>query len=358
MGMPTLESSPVYSATDLVAFARALFQAAGCDDDKPQTIAELLVEADLMGHTTHGLALASAYLEELESGAMKPTGSPRVLSERGGAIVWDGEYLPGVWLTAKALDLACERARAHGPCAIAVRRSHHIACLAAYLQRATAKGLMAIIASSDPSDASVAPFGGRKPVFTPDPIAIGIPTSRAPILIDMSASITTNGLSARLRAEGKRYPALWALDTDGGPTDDPSVLVANPPGSILPTGGLDHGHKGYALALFVEALTQGLSGWGRAEAPSRWGASTFLQVFDPKAFGGLAAFTREMDWTAEACRTNPPTPGTVAVRLPGEAGLSRRRAALAEGVRLYPGVMESLAPWATKFGTPHPRGRS
>jgi LDH2 family malate/lactate/ureidoglycolate dehydrogenase len=356
--MPTLESSPVYSATDLVAFARALFQAAGCDDDKPQTITELLVEADLMGHTTHGLALASAYLEELESGAMKPTGSPRVLSERSAVIVWDGEYLPGVWLTAKALDLAGERARAYGLCAIAIRRSHHIACLAAYLQRATARGLMAIITSSDPSDASVAPFGGRKPVFTPDPIAVGIPTGGDPILIDMSASITTNGMSARLRAEGKRYPGLWALDADSNPTNDPSVLIANPPGSILPTGGLDHGHKGYALALFIEALTQGLSGHGRAEAPSQWGASTFVQVFEPEAFGGLADFRREMDWISEACRANPPVLGATAVRLPGQAALSRRRDSLAEGVRLYPGVMEALAPWATKFGVQLPGSHS
>jgi LDH2 family malate/lactate/ureidoglycolate dehydrogenase len=355
--MPALEPSPIYSVTDLIAFAGALFQAAGCDGDKPQTIAELLVEADVMGHTTHGLALAPAYLAELESGAMKPGGSPRVLSERGAVIVWDGDYLPGVWLTAKALDLACERARAHGLSAIVVRRSHHIACLAAYLQCATTKGLMAIIASSDPSDASVAPFGGRKPVFTPDPIAVGIPTGGDPILIDMGTSITSNGLSARLQTEGRRYPGLWALDPDGKPTSDPGVLIANPPGSILPIGGLDHGHKGYALALFVEALTQGLSGYGRAEAPSQWGACTFLQVFDPEAFGGLADFAREMDWTAEACRANPPAPGFSSMRLPGEAALSRRRAALAEGVRLYPGIMESLVPWAAKFGISLPGGR-
>ena len=46
-----------YRAADLVDFARALFAAAGCDGGKASaTIAEHLVEADLMGHTTHGLA--------------------------------------------------------------------------------------------------------------------------------------------------------------------------------------------------------------------------------------------------------------------------------------------------------------
>jgi L-lactate dehydrogenase len=51
-----------YRAADLVAYAAELFAAAGCDGDKPGVIAAGLVEADLLGHTTHGLALAPAYL--------------------------------------------------------------------------------------------------------------------------------------------------------------------------------------------------------------------------------------------------------------------------------------------------------
>jgi len=42
------------------------------------------------------------------------------------------------------------------------------------------------------------------------------------------------------------------------------------------------------------------------------------------------------------------------VRLPGEAGLKRRAAQLAEGVELYPGILSALAPWAKKFGVVAP----
>ena len=122
---------PAYRAEDLIDFARALFAAAGCDGRKPQVIAECLVEADLMGHSTHGLHLAAPYLGELESGAMATTGEPAVVADRGAAITWDGGMLPGVWLTARAIDLAVERAATLGLCAVAIRRSHHIACLAA-----------------------------------------------------------------------------------------------------------------------------------------------------------------------------------------------------------------------------------
>jgi LDH2 family malate/lactate/ureidoglycolate dehydrogenase len=151
----------LYTVSELVSFAHSLFLSAGCDDEKAKVIAEILIEADLMGHTTHGLALASNYLDEIERGIMLTHGDPKVLVDRGATIVWDGNYLPGVWLTASAVDLACERARLYGLCAIALRRSHHIACLSAYLQRATSHELMAIIASSDPSAASVAPYGGK-----------------------------------------------------------------------------------------------------------------------------------------------------------------------------------------------------
>ena len=157
-------------------------------------------------------------------------------------------------------------------------------------------------------------------------------------------------MADRLRREGKRFPGPWALDAAGHPTDDPDALFTDPPGTLLPTGGTDHGHKGYGLALMVEALTQGLGGFGRADAPTGWGASVFVQVIDPAAFGGGGRFRRQTGWLANACRATPPVPGVDAVRLPGERGLARKRRALAEGVALYPGIMDALAPYAAKFG--------
>src|SRR5262245_17520558 len=123
-----------YHTDELIQFTTALLAAAGCDDDKPATIAAGLVEADLLGHTTHGLALAPAYLRDLESGSMTARGEPEVVADRGAAITWDGRRLPGVWLAAKAVDLAADRAATHGLATVVIRRSHHIGCLAAFLQ--------------------------------------------------------------------------------------------------------------------------------------------------------------------------------------------------------------------------------
>jgi LDH2 family malate/lactate/ureidoglycolate dehydrogenase len=343
-----------YRAADLIEYASALFAAAGCDGEKPAAIASGLVEADLLGHSTHGLQLAAVYLSDLQNGILTPRGEPEIVADRGAIVVWDGKRLPGVWLATKAVDLAVSRAPTYGVVTVVIRNSHHIACLAAFLQKATDRGFMITIASSDPAMATVAPFGGRKAVFTPNPMAVGIPTNGEPILIDISSSITTNGMAARLRKEGKRFPGAWALDSSGVPTNEPATLFADPPGTLLPVGGTDHGHKGYGLALMVEALTQGLGGFGRAEAPTRWGASVFIQVIDPEAFGGTEEFRHETTWLANACCAASPVPGVDAVRLPGQRALERKRAALAEGVQLYAGIMEALEPHAAKLGVTAP----
>ena len=347
-----------YRASDLVAFAGGLFAAAGMPRDRATLVGEILVEADLLGHNTHGLALAPRYLEELRDGNMKAEGEPEVIADRKAAVTWNGHRLSGVWLTAKAIDLACERAREYGTATVAIADAHHIACLAAYLARATDRGQVLMIVSSDPAVSTVAPYGGLDAVFTPDPIAVGIPTDGDPILIDMSSSITTNGMANRLAAAGKRFPGQWAQDIGGNATDDPGVILGGRGGTLLPAGGHDHGHKGYNLALMVEALSQGLSGDGRARRPTGWSASVLVQVWEPECFAGIAAFRRETSALAALAHASRPAPGVRAVRLPGERSLARKRAALENGVELYPGIMEKLAPWGEKLGVtaPQPKG--
>lgn len=336
----------------LIDFAARLLEAAGLDGDKCRTVAELLVEADLMGHDTHGLALLPAYLDALADGTMAGNGDPEILSDRGAVAVWDGGWRSGVWLTARGLDAAAEKAEKFGIGAVAIRRSHHIACLQAYLPRITSRGLVATIACSDPSVHSVAPFGGLDPVFTPDPMAVGIPTEGDPILIDMSASITTNGMTGRKAAAGEHLPGQWLQDASGALTDDPAVLKSG--GTLLPTGGQDHGHKGYNLALIVESLSQGLSGYGRGNHEARWGASVYLQVMAPEFFAGSAAFTERTGALVQLARNSRPHPDHKAVRLPGEAALRRRRDAIENGVTLFPGVFEKLSSAAGRLGVPLP----
>ena len=169
----------------LESFARELFTAAGMDADKATTMAELLVLTDALGRRTHGLAMLPLYLAEITKGAMTVRGEPEVVSERGVVALWDGEYLPGQFVIARAIDWAVPRAAAQGIAAVTVRRSHHIGCLAALCLRAVDKGFVAMIFNSDPAGARVAPYGGCEALFTPDPFAIGYPGTPNPVLVDI-----------------------------------------------------------------------------------------------------------------------------------------------------------------------------
>ena len=100
-----------YAHSDLLSFATRLSAAAGLAGDRAGLIAENLLEADLMGHSTHGLAQLPGVLRNVESGALRAKGDPEVISDHGAAVVWDSASLPGPWLMAKAIDEACARAK-------------------------------------------------------------------------------------------------------------------------------------------------------------------------------------------------------------------------------------------------------
>ena len=127
----------------------------------------------------------------------------------------------------------------------------------------------------------------------------GLPTSGDPILVDVSTSITSMGF-AKQRDATRAAAAGAVADRRRGQRDRRSrrALCSEPKGALLPLGGLDAGYKGFGLALLIEALTAGLAGFGRADPPEGWGGTVFVQVLDPEAFGGLAAFRRQMDHLA------------------------------------------------------------
>ncbi|SAL00941.1 dehydrogenase [Caballeronia calidae] len=343
-----------YPADELQRFAQDLLSRAGMEDPKASAVASTLVDGDLMGHDTHGLALLAAYVGEIERGSMACSGEPDVISDRGPSLLWDGRRLPGPWLVLSGIETLAPRAREYGSATLVIRRSHHIACLASYLEKATADGFMIVLSSSDPAVQSVAPHGGTRAVFTPNPIAAGIPTSDTPFLIDISSSTVTNGMTARLHKAGQLFDEACFLDAQGEPSRDPGVLSADPPGTILPVGGMTWGHKGFGMALLIEALTGGLAGHGRADPADGWGATVFLSLYDPAAFGGHAAFDRQMDWLGDACRDNPPRAGFAAVRMPGDRGLSRKREQLQHGVALHPTIAPGLEACAQRYGVPFP----
>jgi L-lactate dehydrogenase len=355
--MPAPSRTVAVDALD--AFASALFRATGMEARIADTVGHLLVVTDTMGRRTHGLAMAPLYLAEIRNGGMSLAGEPAVVKDTGATQVWDGAYLPGHWVVKRAIDSALERAARTGVASVAIRRSHHVGSLATLAKLATDRGFVAILANSNPAARYVAPFGGTEPLLTPNPFAIGYPGRDHPVLVDICASITTVSMTREKFAAGEEFDEPWLLDAGGAPTRDPAVLEhAQPPGSLQLMGGTSYGHKGYGLALMVEALSQGLSGQGRRDPPRRWVGSTFVQVLDPDFFAGRDVFGEEMDFLADRARANRPVRADRPVRVPGDYAAQCVARAEVDGVAYDDATWSALAREAERLGVAMPAADS
>ncbi len=356
MSAPERDQAPRYAAADLLSFVASLFRAAGLAPDRATIVAEVLLEGDLLGHSTHGLQLVTRHLDAINNGAVVRHGEPDIVADHGAAVTLDGRYLPGPWLVREAMDVAFERMNQFPVVTVVIRRAGHIGCLAAYPRLAAQRDYMMLLTSSDPAVRIVAPHGSGEPRYTPNPVAAGWPTDGDPIIVDTCPSTTTAGMVGRLARTGAKCPGPWLVDARGEPSNDPDVLSNG--GAILPLGGIELGHKGFALALIVEALTCALGGYGRADGATQDGAAVFLQVINPALFGGLTSFRRETDWLGESCRSAAPRLSGPPVRMPGARGLALRRQQLAEGVTLHPETISALSNWSAQLGVamPEPMG--
>jgi LDH2 family malate/lactate/ureidoglycolate dehydrogenase len=342
-----------YKANDLIELTSQLFTAMGLPLDRSRTVAEVFVEADLMGFSTHGINRVPSNLEWLQKGATQTTAEPEVLVDRGAIVSWDANQLPGPYIVSRGVELACERARQFGQSTVIMRRAQHIACLAAYLGKAIDQGLVIQMICSTPGDRCVSAFGGSEPLFSPNPFAFAAPTGTEPILIDMSLSIVAEGYVAKAQREGWLMGSECLKNNKGEPSNNPADYWDQPRGSIMPVGGLDHGYKGYGLCLWSELMTMALGNFGRADSPPfSEENSVIIQVFDPEVFGSLSMFEKEASHLAEQCRQSRVREGDPEVRVPGDRALSLRKKQLAEGVEIDDRIIAEIIPLAAKLGVP------
>jgi L-lactate dehydrogenase len=323
---------PMKVAVDrLCEFATTLLQAGGLARADAGQLAETLVAADCLGHHTHGLALLPRYLSDLSAGTISASSEISLVRDGRSVLLFDGGFRPGPVVVHHALERGIARVAHHGAMSIVIRNSGHIACLAAYLTRATERNLVMLILSSNPGVAMVTPHGGTLPVYSPNPLAFGFPTAADPVLIDISMSSVSANTCRQAAARGERLSGAYLKKRGGSATDDPSALFDAPPAALMPLGGADLGYKGYGLALMIEMLTSGLAGEGRSTDGTRISNTTFIYLADPDAFGGVEHMTGEGSWLVRACRA---AGATGDVRLPGEQALRKRRDALAQGIDL------------------------
>ena len=230
----------------------AYLVAAGCAQEAAAAVANVVVAAEADGCISHGLFRLPGYVASLRSGKVNGDPTPASSKPSPGLLVVDGDrgFAPAALLRFRAefADLA----RAQGIAALALKNVFHFSALWADIEFFCEQGLVAFAFTSYLP--TVAPAGGKRPLFGTNPMAFGWPRDgAAPMIFDQASSVIAKGDVSIAARDGHTLPPGVGIDARGNPTTDPSEVLA---GAMLPFGG----YKGSSIALMVELLAGPLIG--------------------------------------------------------------------------------------------------
>ncbi len=332
----------------------AILTAWGMAADAAVQTAGALVEADLMGVDSHGVALLTLYDELIAAGRVVPGATPRVARSFGATAVIDGGGGLGHVPSLRAMDLAIERARAFGVGAVAVRDSNHFGAAGVYAIRAARAGLIGIAASAVHQPAIVPTFG-RVPRLGTNPWAFAAPGRDGPaFLLDMATSTVAIGKLKLAARAGEPVPEGWTLDPAGRPLTDAAEGLAHR--LMTPLGGdrQGGGHKGYGLAAMVEVLSTTLAGASfaplRPAEAARNDVGHFLMALAPEAFRDAGDFEDDLDAFVACLRATPSAEGAPPVMVAGDPEFAMRARREREGVPVPRSLLDELAAIAARCG--------
>jgi LDH2 family malate/lactate/ureidoglycolate dehydrogenase len=341
---------PTIHADRLNKIGFALLRAAGASPEEAEAVATGCVNANLVGHDSHGVVAIPTYIDRIKAGHIVPGPKWTIVQESPTTTVIDGHWGFGFYVNAKAMQLTIEKAKKANVAACTVFRQSHIGRVGAYPLMAVGQGMIGLAtADSGRSAKAVAPFGGREARLGTNPISIAVPSDLdGPFCLDMATSAVAAGKINLAIARGKEIPTGWIVDKDGRETTDPTQLRKG--GALLPVGGSE-GYKGSGLAAIVEVLCGLLTGLGFGVEPSgRHNDGCFMAVFNVAAFRPLAEFKKEVAEFARYLKATPPAAGSPGVFYPGEVEYIRWQERSKSGIDVEDATWDKLRALARDYG--------
>ncbi len=343
---------------ELREFVAAVFGAIGSAHGEATIVADHLVDANLAGHESHGVIRVSKYVDWHAKGMVLANQHALIIRESPCNAVVDGQFGYGQVIGREAMDLAIDKTRRSGFCAVAIRNAGHLGRIGAWAEQVAQAGLASIhFVNTSGFGILVAPHGGTDRRLSANPIAASAPgPDGAPLVLDISTSAIAEGKIQVALNHGEQLPPGCTIDSEGRPNQDPAVFYGPPVGALLPIGG----HKGYGLSMFCEIFAGALSG-GQTTNPDNATAGRLVNnmlsiVFDADAFCGADAFRAEIARLAAWVKASPPvTPGGE-VLLPGEIERRTRARLEREGIALDAVTRRQIADSVRALGVALPRG--
>ena len=324
--------------------------AAGVPRADATILADSLVAADLAGASTHGLSRLAIYVRRIQKGLIDPTAELRVHRQRAATLAVDAGNGLGQVQAMKVLDRLLPMARDCGVASAAIRHSQHFGALAYYCNHAADQNMILIATTT--GEPAMSPEGGCEAFFGTNPIAASFPTGKGfHVKIDLATSIVARGNIIAAQRTGEPIPQGWALDRDGNPTTDASAALL---GTVLTMAG----HKGYALALMVEALSSVVTGSAigpdvgsmYTNAERKQDVGHFFCLLDIAAFMEVSEFKRRIDGMIDRVKSCRKRPDVAEILVPGERSARTTAKNLARGIELDAATAAELRQLCGEFG--------
>lgn len=291
----------------------------GISDNTAEFMAMDFIEAELDGHSSHGL---SKYLL-VDYALSKREGSFEVIKEVGNYAIINGHkdlgHVAGVFCADKAVELAKE----HGNSIVTLRNASRYSRVKPFAKRIAEQGLIGIIMNNG-GPSAVAPYGGTAPIFGTNPICFSFPSKEnEPYIFDFSTSKKVWGEIRQAILEKRPLPPNCFYDTDGKFTDDPTKADA-----VMPFGEA----KGYALCYAVEILTGAFVGCKMGgEVTDEYDLGFIFVALSPEMFTSLDEFKNKVDILAKEVRNSRPS-GSGSVYVPGDKSKKKLEEGLSSGI--------------------------
>jgi len=314
----------------------AALVAAGVPEANAQIQVNLFLEADLRGRASHGLLRLPRVIQRIRNGVANPT-TRGDATWRGDALLHvDGQQGLGPVVAFAALERIAVRAKTTGVAVAAISNNNHLGMLAVYAERIAEQGQILLALTT--SEALVHPWGGRTAMVGTNPVAIGVPASPSPFVLDMATGLVSMGQIHDYANRGQALEPGWALDAQGEPTLDAAAAKA---GAIAPFGGA----KGYALGLSFEILVAALTASamgkdvvGTLDAVNPCNKGDVFIVIEP-ASGSMSTLVSAY---LDALRASAPSEPHRPVSVPGDRAQAQRIRSLERGIEIAPEVWREI----------------
>ncbi|WP_395774609.1 Ldh family oxidoreductase [Agrobacterium pusense] len=350
------ENVPALARLDeLDRFCRAVFLAAGTDDETADAATRAMMHGTRLGVDSHGVRLLAHYVTALVGGRLNPRPQISRVSGFGAVETVDADNAHGARATYAAMENAMALAEKFGIGAVAIRNSSHFGPAGAYALEAARQGYIGLAFCN--SDSFVRLHDGAMRFHGTNPIAVGVPAADdLPWLLDMATSAVPYNRVLLYRSLGQQLPAGVASDGDGVDTRDPNAAEM-----LAPVGG-EFGFKGAALAGMVEIFSAVLTGMklsfdiapmGGPDFSTPRGLGAFVLALKPEAFLERDAFDEGMKRYLEVLRGSP-VREDCKVMAPGDREWAVAAKREREGAPVDPVTRAAFSEMAARFSVSPP----